>query len=128
MSFAMGRPDTLGADAYHNRSLPVIQSLSSPPSDIAEPAVCAIIMFMVDFSRITRTVCLEFYQSYPPDPEANATRIEYDLGRWWESLPSNIRPSRTLAESEGSLKGVKDPQWVKRQRLVLTMRKFLPNI
>jgi hypothetical protein len=82
---------------------------------------------MVDFSRITRTVCLEFYLSYPSEPEANATRIEYDLDRWVESLPFNIRPLKNLGESEGSLKAAKDPQWVKRQKLVLTIRKFPSN-
>ena len=123
----MGRPDTLGADLYHNRKFPQIQgevsSFEQSP-DMTEAPHCAIIKSMVDFSRITRTVCLEIYLSDSP-AQANiqlADQIEQDLDRWLDDLPANIRPSRTFASSK-SLKGIRDAQYMKKQKLVLSISK-----
>lgn len=121
----MGRPDTLGVDLYHNRQYPRIEdenANSVENRDMFESPQCAIIKCMVDFSRITRTVCLGIYLSASP-PQRNvslAFRIEQDLDSWFDNLPSSIRPTRSF-ESERSLKRVKDSQWMKRQRLVLSI-------
>jgi hypothetical protein len=125
MSFAMGRPDTLGVDLYHNRQYPKIENEASngvPNLQVLDLPQCAIIKCMVDFSRITRSVCLGIYLSASP-PQRNlslAFRIEQDLDSWLDNLPSSIRPSRTC-ESERSLKRIKDAQWMKKQRLVLSI-------
>lgn len=123
----MGRPDTLGVDLYHNRQYPQIHtevaSVEQNPDMIEHPH-CAIIKGMVDFSRITRTVCLRFYLSDSPI-QRNLTlahQIELDLDNWLDNLPTNIRPTRTFASSK-SLKFVKDAQYMKKQRLVLSISK-----
>lgn len=123
----MGRPDTLGLDIYHNRQFPQIQDELSSPSNIPEmiePRECAIIKSMVEFSRITRAVCLGIYLSpSPPQHNSNvASQIEQDLESWLDNLPPSIRPSRSFKTSR-SLKSIKDPQYAKKQRLVLSIRK-----
>lgn len=125
MSFAMGRPDTLGLDIYHNRKYPQIQDeVTSPLQNPAlfEPRECAIIECMVDFSRITRAVCLGMYLSALP-PQQNlglASQIEADLNSWLDNLPPSIRPLRKF-ETSRSLKSVKEPKYVKKQKLVLSI-------
>lgn len=126
MSFAMGRPDSLGADKYHNRMFPVITD--GTPADathnqLLEPSHCAIIKCMVDFSRITRSVCLNIYLSESPAPATIdvVQQIEQDLDHWVKSVPEAIRPDPRHGPST-SLRSAKDPQWVKRQRLVLNIR------
>ncbi|KAH8201690.1 hypothetical protein TruAng_004128 [Truncatella angustata] len=52
---------------------------------------------------------------------AVAYRLEQDLDKWVESLPMAIRPKQSMGEPV-SLKSVRDPQWAKRQRLVLGIR------
>lgn len=121
----MGRPDTLGLDSYHNRQFPQIQDdLSSSPQipEMMEPRECAIIKSMVDFSRITRAVCIGIYLSpSPPQHNSNiASQIEKDLDSWVDNLPSNIRPSRTF-ETSRSLKSIRDAPYTKKQRLVLSI-------
>jgi hypothetical protein len=122
----MGRPDTLGVDQYHNRQFPQIQYDASDDTqspDMAEPRECAIIKCMVDFSRITRTVCLGIYLS-PSPPQRNlslACLIEHDLDNWLDNLPPEIRPSRTFEPSR-TLQALKVPQYVKKQRLVFSIR------
>lgn len=125
MSFSMGRPDTLGADLYHNRSFPLIGHENSGISsdDRYDPPQCAIIKSMVDLSRITRSICLDIYlpETITPRTVALAYRLEQDLDKWVEGLPEAIRP-RQSADQPVSLKSVRDPQWAKRQRLVLGIR------
>ncbi|RBQ81824.1 hypothetical protein VDGD_02539 [Verticillium dahliae] len=78
---------------------------------------------MVDFSRLTRTVCHGIYLSDSPvlSTTALAFQIEKDLDRWIESLPEQIRPNIS-AGPPSTLKAARDPQWAKRQKLVLTIR------
>ncbi|KAM0276266.1 hypothetical protein ACHAQH_006941 [Verticillium albo-atrum] len=126
LSFAMGRPDTLGADLYHNRPYPLIQGspgVDTSKPELLEPPHCAIIKSMVDFSRLTRTVCLGVYLSDTPvlSTTALALDIEKGLDRWIEGLPDVIRPY-IVAGPSSSLRAARDPQWAKRQRLVLTIR------
>ena len=121
----MGRPDTLGLDLYHNRQFPQIHDeLASNPNvlEAAEPQDCAIIRSMVDFSRITREVCLRIYLSPSPFQRNQdaAYQIEQDLDSWFDNLPPSIRPSRTF-ETSKSLKALKDPVYAKKQKLVLSI-------
>ncbi|KAH6683609.1 hypothetical protein F5X68DRAFT_171820 [Plectosphaerella plurivora] len=129
MSFAMGRPDTLGADLFHNRRYPLIRG--APDTDISRPELldpphCAIIKCMVDFSRITRSICLSIYLSEDTVSRTVSTvhRIEQDLDRWVEGLPEAVRPKvhAPAGAPTSSLRAAKDPQWVKRQKLVLNIR------
>jgi hypothetical protein len=127
MSFAMGRPDTLGADLYHNRRFPIIRDDGSDYSDElgdSDSPQCAIIKSMVDLSKITRRICLGIYlpETITPRTVALAYQLEQDLDRWTDSLPEVIRPKYSVSEPR-SLKSVRDPQWAKRQRLVLSIRK-----
>lgn len=122
----MGRPDTLGADLYHNRRFPLI--VGTPGTETSNPDLldlpyCAIIKCMVDFSKITRDVCLKIYLADNTVPRTIelANQIEQDLDRWVQSLPEAIRPDSLVAHST-SLRSAKDPKWMKRQKLVLTIR------
>ncbi|KAI1045048.1 hypothetical protein LB505_009387 [Fusarium chuoi] len=126
MSFAMGRPDTLGADLYHNRRFPRIsngQSETGMDSEMSEHPCCAIIEHMVHFSKITRNICLSIYlpETTIPMMVAMASQIERDLEAWTQKLPEAIRPMGSSTQLP-SLRGVRDVQWVKRQRLVLNLR------
>ncbi|KAJ3540815.1 hypothetical protein NM208_g4888 [Fusarium decemcellulare] len=126
MSFAMGRPDTLGADLYHNRQFPRIKSDQAEDgmsSELSEHPLCAIIEHMVHFSKITRSICLSIYlpETTAPMMVALAGQIERDLEAWAQKLPETIRPTGSTSQVP-SLRGVKDVQWVKRQRLVLNLR------
>jgi hypothetical protein len=123
MSFAMGRPDTLGADMYHNQRFPMIRGVDTGDSDLFEPPHCAIIKNMVDFSRITKQVCLSIYLTEFDLARTldMALQIEQDLDRWVAGLPLDVRP-RLGAIATSSLQDARAPRWVKRQRLVLTIR------
>ncbi|WYZ46655.1 hypothetical protein EsH8_IX_000880 [Colletotrichum jinshuiense] len=125
MSFSMGRPDTLGADLYHNRQFPVIGEADTEYSgslELVDPPSCAIIKCMVDYSKIIRSICLGIYlpETTVPRTVQLAHQIDQDLQRWAESLPEPIRP--TTSVEPRSLKSIKEAQWMKRQKLVLTMR------
>ncbi|AEO63828.1 uncharacterized protein THITE_2010769, partial [Thermothielavioides terrestris NRRL 8126] len=113
ISFAMGRPDTLGADPYHNRRFPLL-----------DPTYCAIIKPMVDFARITRKVCLGIYlqDSTTARTVALANQIERELDEWVDGLPGRIRPRTKPASEPETLRSSKEPRWVKRQKLVLLIR------
>lgn len=125
MSFAMGRPDTLGADLYHNHHFPRIKTTNSgdgTSSELYENPCCAIIEHMVHFSKIARSICLSIYL---PDTTIQTMvslvgQIERDLECWAQNLPEAIRVTGSASQVP-SLRGVKDAQWVKRQRLVLNL-------
>lgn len=128
MAFSLGRPDTLGPDQYHNRQYPIIvgDHLSvETPSGLLEQPECAIIKYMVDLSRITKSICLDIYLS---DSTLERTvilgsRIEQDLECWVESLPPALRPLNQTGQRR-PLKAAIEPQYVKKQRLATTIRKF----
>lgn len=123
MSFAMGRPDTLGADLYHNQRYPLIRDVDVGEPDQLEPPHCAIIKSMVDFSRIIRQVCLGVYLTeFNLDRTLDtAIQLEQTLNHWILALPEDIRP-RLYVDMIPSLQDARAPRWVKRQRLVLTIR------
>mgnify|MGYP007115602912 CR=1 FL=1 len=124
----MGRPDSLGADVYHNRRYPAIKgdpaSCECPP-ELLEPPYCAIIKAMVQFSRITKNVILSIYlaDSTLQQSVVLARQIEQDLEHWLRALPEQIRPEKNKDEAR-SLKTIKDPQYAKKQKLVLKIRKY----
>ena len=121
----MGRPDTLGADLYHNRRFPVTevsQSVEGRDIELLDHAHCAIIKCMVDLSRITKSICLRIYlpQVTLAAAIAPARELENQIEQWIAALPEAIRPIVPSAQDLG-LQRARDLQWMKRQRLVLTM-------
>ena len=121
----MGSPDTLGADLYHNRRFPVTevsQSAESRDIERLDHAHCAIIKCMVDLSRITKSICLRIYlpQVTLAAAIAPARELEKQIEQWIAALPEAIRPIVPSAQDLG-LQRARDLQWMKRQRLVLTM-------
>lgn len=128
ISFSLGRPDTLGADIYHNRSLPLVgldTETGHRNPEMTEQPHCAIINYAVDLARITRTICQKIYLSNPSitDMITLTNQIERELEVWIESLPSAIRPdTQNQLIQKPSLRSARDAQWAKRQRLVLNIR------
>lgn len=122
----MGRPDTLGADMHHNRRFPITESRevvdNSGTCEMLEHPSCSIIKCMVNLSRITKDICQNIYLSGITVPSAVhlAYRIENNLERWVQTLPEEIRPTE-LSGSLPSLRKARDHQWMKRQRLVLSL-------
>ncbi|KAK9447913.1 fungal-specific transcription factor domain-containing protein [Limtongia smithiae] len=111
MSFSLGRPDTLGFDEYHNRYLP-------KPDDTEY----AIIPCMVELARITRKVAVTIYHSTAPIQQRleTALAIEKELNCWVANLPLTIRP--VLGDDSMSIGCLREPEWHRRQRLVLSIR------
>jgi hypothetical protein len=126
ISFSIGRPDSLGADVYHNRRYPVTTADTlGTESQLLEPPQCAFIKFMVDFSRIIKATYLKLY-TLDLTLEMTITvsgRIEQDLERWVETLPPALRPLNDVTQKR-PLKAAMDPPYVKRQRLATTTREF----
>ena len=114
ISFALGRPDTLGLDIFHNRRLP---SVNGPESSI--------ISVMVDFARIIRTVSVDIYLSRtgPEERLRRAFEIEGLMVAWIDRLPSLIRPLMPLDTRR--ICTLRDPEWARMQRLVLQIRMSL---
>lgn len=109
-SFALGRPDTLGLDAYHSRCMPE-----------KEQSVYAIIPCMVEFSHIMRKVSL-FYTEAPThriEHTSTAFRLENELDAWLMSLPPFLQPG---SSGRGSADSLRRPEWCCRQKLVLELR------
>lgn len=92
LAFAMSRPDTLGADVYHNRrySITIGDPLSvATAPELLEPQQCAIIKHMVDISRLIRTICMNVYMLDLTLERTItvATKIEQDIELWVKNLP-----------------------------------------
>ena len=121
----MGRPDTLGADLYHNRRFPVTdvsQSAAGRDFELLDHPHCAIIKCMVDLSRITKSICLRICLPQVTLAAAitPARELENRIEQWVAALPEPIRPIIPSVHDPG-LQRARDLQWMKRQRLVLTM-------
>lgn len=116
MSFLLGRPDTLGLDIYHNRT--------QPPLD---DSYFAIIPLMATFGRdIVRRVSAEIYHSPVPVPDNidTALQIEKQMDKWHSNLPHKMPATPNGGRQIGSLM---EPEWRRRQRLVLEIRKPCHN-
>lgn len=112
-SFALGRPDCLGADIYHNRALPAIEHDET-----------AILTPMVEFARIIRKVSVCVYLTATPvaDRIEHAAKIETEMDKWILTLPKAIRPQ--LNDILDNMGIVKDPMWAKKQRHTLKFRYY----
>lgn len=114
MSFALGRPDSLGLDVYHNQIMPQIDDSET-----------AILPTMVELARLVRKVSVSVYLSAISVAERieTAKGIESEMDGWILSLPQMLQPRlgdrRDPTEPAGI---VKDPTWAKKQRHTLTFR------
>lgn len=117
LSFALGRPDTLGLDEYHDRSL--------PPVDDSE---FAIIPLMVDFTHIVRRIAISIYHSRMSWQQkmVRAQGLEGELDAWIAALPARIRPacpsSPSSSSSAGGLAALRQPKWCRRQKIITEIR------
>lgn len=111
LSFALGRPDTLGLDFYHNRPIP---KLNHSETDI--------IRATLDLSMVIRDVSSGVHLSAVKLPErlSQAKKLEHRLDTWLFHLPEKIRPtSGTNVLISGS---IHDQQWTKLQLFVVNIR------
>jgi len=111
MSFSLGRPDSLGVDAYHNQRLPHSRTTLNTESEIA------IIAHALPLARITRRVSVDIYHSSSSISRklSLAGDIHAALSAWNSSLPLSIR-------ADGAMTTLREPKWARRQRLVLGIR------
>ncbi|KAF2092948.1 hypothetical protein NA57DRAFT_16021, partial [Rhizodiscina lignyota] len=111
MSFALGRPDTLGMDDYHNRAM--------PPVDESE---FSIIPCMLPMARIMREVSIGIYLTKDNMQQkiAKAIRLEKELDAWLNTLPQKIRPN--MDQDVFSSRPLSPEIWPKLQALVLKIR------
>jgi hypothetical protein len=107
----LGRPDSLGSDAYHNQRMPAL-----------DEGETAIITVMVQFSKIIKEVSESIYLSHIPveDKTERATQPEIKMQSWLQSLPEAISPP--IFDHHNLPTIAKDPVWAKRQRVVLELR------
>ena len=112
LSFALGRPDSLGLDIYHNQLM--------PPIDDTEHAILAT---MVDFARMIREVSISIYASAQSiaDRLIKASEIEQRMDTWVTSLPDAIRPN---IYDEDTPSMTKEARWAKKQKHTLKFRYF----
>ncbi|KAJ5154352.1 transcriptional regulator family: Fungal Specific TF [Penicillium coprophilum] len=113
MSFSVGRPDTLGMDEYHTRSIP-----------LRDDSEFAIIPWMIDFAQIIRQVSVQIYHSRISleDKLQLALQIEMEMDRWLARLPEMIKPD--ISGHVMFRSALRDPKWARRQRLVLGTRYY----
>ncbi|KAF2762117.1 hypothetical protein EJ05DRAFT_197812 [Pseudovirgaria hyperparasitica] len=112
LSFALGRPDTLGMEDYHNRP--------KPPVDDSETGI---LTSMLGLARIMRSTSISIYLSKATIAEklTRAFEIEADIDAWVQTLPVRIRPNMTPDHKRNALT---DPTWAQRQRMVLQIRYY----
>lgn len=116
LSFALGRPDTLGLDEYHDQPL--------PPVDDTE---FAFIPLMVDFARIVRRIAIGIYHSRISWQQkmAHAWDLECELDGWASNLPARIRPAGLSPSSPSSSEGLaalRQPKWCRLQKIIIEVR------
>ncbi|OJD37401.1 c6 transcription factor [Diplodia corticola] len=113
LSFALGRPDSLGMDDYHNRPLPPIAG-----TDVD------IIPGMIGLARIMRAISVKVYlhRLSLAQKLQGAMNIEMEMDAWVARLPEAIRPQFTSDVGRHSRLG--DPPWAYYQRLVLQIRYY----
>ena len=116
-SFALGRPDSLGTDDYHNRNVPAL--------DGSETDIIAV---MIPFARIVRRVSIFIYRSGSSvrDQTSKAFQLQVELDEWLAGLPEKLRPRQK--DTVNSMELMKDPEWARRQRVVLELRHWNVNM
>lgn len=112
LSFSLGRPDTLGMDGYHNRCQP----------NRGEGSEYTIIPIMLDLAHIIRRVLVNLYNSRFSLQQRmkHSLEIERKLDKWPDALPKTLQPD--FGQSDPPMSVLRDPKWLKRQRLVLRIR------
>ncbi|KEF58623.1 uncharacterized protein A1O9_06549 [Exophiala aquamarina CBS 119918] len=112
-SFALGRPDSLGLEIYHSRSLPEVDE--SPT---------AIIACMVDLAKIVRKVSTSVYLSNDSIAQKfrAAEKIETELDQWISGLPQIIKPEFLEPMGGDTCLKSKIPMWANRQGHTLGFR------
>ncbi|KAM0249718.1 hypothetical protein ACHAQJ_008920 [Trichoderma viride] len=119
LSFALGRPDSLGYDLYHNRPFPLIKHRNDAEKGQDGPEV-EIIEVLVKLAKITRDISAKLY-NYPADMPSKLQYIretDRKLRSWLASVPQPISPSRHPTSS-GFLALTRHSQYIMKQRLVL---------
>jgi len=116
-SFALGRPDSLGTDDYHNQN--------TPPLDGSETDIITV---MLPFARIVRKVSSFIYRSGSSvrDQTSKAFQLRAELDEWLASLPERLRPRQK--DTLNAMQLMKDPEWARRQRVVLELRYLNVNM
>ncbi|GAM36639.1 hypothetical protein TCE0_018r05879 [Talaromyces pinophilus] len=112
LSFSLGRPDTLGMDGYHNRCEP----------NRGEGSEYTIIPIMLDLAHIIRRVLVNLYNSRFSLQQRmkHSLEIERKLDKWLDALPKILQSD--FGQSDPPISVLRDPKWLKRQRLVLRIR------
>ncbi|GAB7346321.1 hypothetical protein MBLNU457_5039t1 [Dothideomycetes sp. NU457] len=116
-SFALGRPDSLGTDDYHNQNIPLL--------DGSETDIIAV---MLPFARIVRKVSSFIYRSGSSvrDQTSKAFQLREELDEWLTGLPEHLQPRQK--DPLNSMQLMKDPEWARRQRVVLELRYLNVNM
>ena len=113
-SFALGRPDCLGADSFHTCSIPEAEA----------PGGC-ILPTMVSFSRIMRRTGsdLDAYRESLSVGLQKVVVLDHELEEWRHDLPQQFQEV-----SRGETRALKSPLSVgfeEKQRIVVGLRKHL---
>ena len=111
MSFALGRPDTLGNDMFHNNKIPGGNNRE-----------LGIILEGIELSHLMREVSTEIYLSHAPLEERakSAERIVKKVDKWRQGLREPVRVQTDKGTS--SLNTLRDTKWAQCQRLTLETR------
>ncbi|KAL4808583.1 fungal-specific transcription factor domain-containing protein [Aspergillus unguis] len=117
ISFALGRPDSLGLDEYHTQLIPGTE-------DISNPDVLHIISCNVNHARIMRKVGLLLYTRPCSVNEKlqRASELDADLSRWLEKLPFQL--NRRMSQKTSSLKPQQQAGYVDKQFIVSMIRYY----
>jgi len=111
MSFALGRPDTLGNDMFHNNKIPE-----------GSTRELGIILEGIELAHLMREVSTEIYLSHAPLEERakSAERIVKKVYQWRQGLrePVKAQPGNDTS----NLKTLRDSKWAQCQRLTLETR------
>ncbi|GAM88144.1 hypothetical protein ANO11243_061750 [Dothideomycetidae sp. 11243] len=119
-SFALGRPDSLGADGFHNQPLPSA-FLKQPMS---ETHVLHIVPQMVSLSRIMRKVAHELFVQPRETHERllRAQDLDNELQNWLMHVPPNLSWEKDGTPRESDLKARRHRLHLHKQAVVLRLR------
>jgi hypothetical protein len=122
-SLALGRPDSLGPDEYHNQEIPGTTGSYETGHSTTSPHVLQIVPCMVSLSRLMRRVSLRLYTVPCTEREAISRTRELDaeLGCWLQALPPHFRPAERSTK-DFSLKPRRPASYIKKQLAVLMIR------
>lgn len=123
-SFALGRPDSLGPDEYHNQTLPVVFNLEVANTAL-EDYVLQVVPSMVELSRIMRNVGLRLYtDAYTVEERLRRVQdLDIDLEKWEQNLPVHFQAVDQMPTVR-SLKSKNSANYAKKQAVVLHLRRF----